>query len=163
RTRPCPPTSRPTRLPPPTRGARTAASPLRSIRSPRWTPSPGRRAGRATRSRRSRDRTADRACSACAARTADAGSTWNERCRAPGSRLPGSMLLLPSVCLAAPPPEPLWTTSDDPAFAALAGWSSKVELGDVDSDGDLDVVIPNGGDYSSAGKPEASVILINDG
>jgi hypothetical protein len=70
------------------------------------------------------------------------------------------MLLLPSVCLAAPP---LWTTSTDPTFAALEGWSDKVELGDLDGDGDLDVIIPNGGGYSSAGTPEPSVLLLNDG
>ena len=70
------------------------------------------------------------------------------------------MLVLPSVCLAAPP---LWTTSTDPTFAALEGWSDKVELGDLDGDGDLDVIIPNGGGYSSAGTPEPSMLLLNDG
>jgi MYXO-CTERM domain-containing protein len=58
---------------------------------------------------------------------------------------------------------PWWSTSPDPTFAALAGWSNKVELGDLDGDGDLDVIIANGGSYSSAGTPEPSVLLIPDG
>src|SRR5262245_53841000 len=56
-----------------------------------------------------------------------------------------------------------WERVDDPTFAGLAEWTNEVELGDLDADGDLHVVLANGGDYSSEGNIGPSWWLQNDG
>ncbi|MCB9669686.1 MAG: VCBS repeat-containing protein [Alphaproteobacteria bacterium] len=42
-------------------------------------------------------------------------------------------------------------------------WTNEVRLADVDADGDLDVLLANGGDYASPGTPEVSRLFVNDG
>lgn len=56
-----------------------------------------------------------------------------------------------------------WERAEDPAVESLSGWTNEVEIGDLDGDGDLDVILANGGSYSSAGSPEPSYWLDNDG
>ncbi|MEZ4323003.1 MAG: VCBS repeat-containing protein [Myxococcota bacterium] len=48
-------------------------------------------------------------------------------------------------------------------LGTTAEWSNKVVLDDVDGDGDLDVVLANGGDYNSPGTPEPNRVFLNDG
>jgi hypothetical protein len=68
------------------------------------------------------------------------------------------------VAIASAAPGPLlWEPVADDVLEGPREWTNEVELGDVDGDGDLDVVLANGGGYSSAGTPEPSRLLLNDG
>ena len=72
------------------------------------------------------------------------------------------------------PPPPTRTQSPSPATAywvdatertigATAEWSNKVELADLDADGDVDIIFANGGLYEAPGPPEPTRVLVNDG
>jgi len=45
----------------------------------------------------------------------------------------------------------------------LAEWTNQVTIGDLDGDGDLDILFANGGNFSSAGPDLKMRVLINDG
>lgn len=47
--------------------------------------------------------------------------------------------------------------------AVTEGWSNKVELCDVDSDGDLDALFANGADYSTPGEAQIATLWRNTG
>ncbi|HWU86070.1 MAG TPA: VCBS repeat-containing protein [Kofleriaceae bacterium] len=47
-----------------------------------------------------------------------------------------------------------WQDATANCTGTTAEWSNKVELADIDGDGKVDILIANGGDYSSAGTPE---------
>jgi len=68
---------------------------------------------------------------------------------------------------APPPPQPefLWADVTD---VALPGdttdtWSNKVELADIDADGDVDILFADGGDQTRAGDPQINQAWLNDG
>jgi hypothetical protein len=42
-------------------------------------------------------------------------------------------------------------------------WTNQVTAGDIDNDGDIDLIFANGGNFASAGTPEKARIYINDG
>ncbi|MEQ1503420.1 MAG: VCBS repeat-containing protein [Myxococcota bacterium] len=63
-----------------------------------------------------------------------------------------------ATALAAP-----WEQVAEEPWTSLRQWSNEVEIGDLDGDGDLDVVLANGGDYSDGGSPEPTIVLVNDG
>lgn len=63
-----------------------------------------------------------------------------------------------TVAVAAP-----WEQVDDAGFASAREWTNEVEIGDLDGDGDLDVILANGGGYSTPGNPEPTRWLVNDG
>lgn len=46
---------------------------------------------------------------------------------------------------------------------ALSEYTNQVTIGDLDNDGDLDIVWANGGNFTSAGSPELARIFINNG
>ena len=60
-------------------------------------------------------------------------------------------------------PSPLWVDVTDAAIGQTAGWSNKVDLADVDGDGDVDILVADGGDYESPGDPVVSQVWLNDG
>lgn len=59
--------------------------------------------------------------------------------------------------------EPLWTDVSGAAIGASDQWSNKVELADIDGDGDVDILFADGGEFSFAGPPVVNQVLINDG
>ncbi len=47
-----------------------------------------------------------------------------------------------------------WIDATTDCLGITAQWSNKVDVGDLDSDGKVDLLIANGGDYDTAGTPE---------
>lgn len=47
-----------------------------------------------------------------------------------------------------------WQDATPTCLGTTAEWSSKLELADVDGDGQIDILVANGGDYSTPGTPE---------
>ena len=45
-----------------------------------------------------------------------------------------------------------WLDVTDEAIGPTADWTNKVELADLDLDGDVDLLFANGGDYDHAGR-----------
>jgi hypothetical protein len=56
-----------------------------------------------------------------------------------------------------------WVPATPEEMGAIGAWTNKVELADLDLDGDLDILFANGGDYESAGEPVSSSAWLNDG
>lgn len=56
-----------------------------------------------------------------------------------------------------------WSDATGQCIGTTAQWSNKVELADVDKDGKVDLLIANGGNYSSPGTPEPARVWKNDG
>lgn len=83
----------------------------------------------------------------------------------PTTIAPSTTSTTTTTSLPAPEPAFLW---EDVTETALPGdttgtWSNKVELADIDGDGDVDLLFADGGDYSSAGDPVRNQAWINDG
>ncbi len=57
----------------------------------------------------------------------------------------------------------MWVEITDTALGESEGWSNKVDLADVDGDGDVDILFADGGDYSTPGTPVVDQIWVNDG
>jgi hypothetical protein len=49
-------------------------------------------------------------------------------------------------------PSPLWETATPPSFKKGRTWTNKVDLSDLDSDGDVDILFAEGGNYDTPGK-----------
>ncbi len=64
---------------------------------------------------------------------------------------------------AAPAHANYWEDATAACLGTTAGWTSKVELGDVDGDTLPDIILANGGDYASGGTPELTQIFRNTG
>ncbi len=56
-----------------------------------------------------------------------------------------------------------WQDATPDCLGTTAEWSSKIELADLDGDGTVDILVPNGGDYDTAGAKEPVRIWKNLG
>ena len=101
--------------------------------------------------------------------TADVTSTSSDVATVvPESSGPVETTAAPTPESTAPPSPPveaaaLWEDVTETALGVTAAWSNKVELADIDGDGDVDLLFADGGDYESPGTPLVSQVWINDG
>lgn len=61
------------------------------------------------------------------------------------------------------PLEGAWRDVTEAAGLPTGEWTNKVEVADLDLDGDVDLLFANGGDYDTAGEPVPSRVYFNDG
>src|SRR5690242_19600899 len=64
-------------------------------------------------------------------------------------RLVVAVLLVPALASAQ-----VWQDATPSCLGTTAEWSNKIEVADLDGDGAADILIANGGSYSSAGSAE---------
>lgn len=57
----------------------------------------------------------------------------------------------------------LWSDVTSAAIGKTGAWSNKVDLADIDGDGDVDLLFADGGQYDTPGSPLVNQIWINDG
>jgi hypothetical protein len=63
----------------------------------------------------------------------------------------------------APVESSLWADGTDAAIGETELWTNKVDLADIDSDGDVDILFADGGRYDTPGDPVVNQIFANDG
>lgn len=73
------------------------------------------------------------------------------------------LVLLVIVGVAAPAGAQVWRDATPDCLGTTAGWTNKAEVADVDGDGLVDILLPNGGDYATPGTPEPVQIFRNLG
>src|SRR5262249_50553591 len=56
-----------------------------------------------------------------------------------------------------------WQDATASCLGTTAEWSSKIEVADVDGDGQIDILVPNGGGYASPGTGEPTRVWRNLG
>lgn len=61
------------------------------------------------------------------------------------------------------PPVSLWKDATGATIGETADWTNKVDLADLDGDGDVDLLFANGGNYREPGEPVMSRIFLNEG
>ncbi len=57
----------------------------------------------------------------------------------------------------------MWFDVTDQAIGETALWTNKVDVADIDNDGDVDLLFANGGNYDVPGEPLMNQIFANDG
>jgi hypothetical protein len=62
-----------------------------------------------------------------------------------------------------PAATPLWEDATPRSFAEGHTWTNKVDLADIDGDGDVDIMFAEGGNYDRPGKAVRSRVFLNDG
>lgn len=61
------------------------------------------------------------------------------------------------------PPTGLWVDATAETIGETGDWTNKVDLADLDGDGDVDLLFANGGNYREPGDPVVSRIFFNEG
>ncbi|MCA9635923.1 MAG: VCBS repeat-containing protein [Myxococcales bacterium] len=65
--------------------------------------------------------------------------------------------------VATPAAAALWEDATMATIGMTAGWSNKVELADINGDGQVDILMANGRGYASAEGPEVNYAFLNQG
>jgi VCBS repeat protein len=60
-------------------------------------------------------------------------------------------------------PDNLWEDATKTTIGATREWTNKVELADINGDGQVDILFANGGDYDFPGNPTFSKVFLNQG
>jgi hypothetical protein len=60
-------------------------------------------------------------------------------------------------------PDSLWEDATKTTIGATGKWTNKVELADINGDGQVDVLFANGGNYDYPGEPTFSQVYLNRG
>lgn len=55
----------------------------------------------------------------------------------------------------------LWVDATAETIGSTADWTNKVEAADINGDGFVDLIFPNGGDYETPGEPVATQVFLN--
>jgi hypothetical protein len=97
--------------------------------------------------------------------TAQPEPTANEAAEEPSpTPIPAPEVPEPSVGEEEPEaPVSLWTDVTDEAIGPTSQWTNKVDLADIDGDGDVDLLFADGGKYDTPGEPLINQIFVNDG
>lgn len=71
----------------------------------------------------------------------------------------------PRVSIGTPTEDPteFWKDVTEDTIGVTAEWTNKVELADINSDGLVDILFANGGNYETPGQPEFSRVFLNQG
>ena len=67
------------------------------------------------------------------------------------------------VATTVPETTELWEDATKDTIGVTGEWTNKVELADINSDGLVDILFANGGDYEAPGTPVMSRVLLNQG
>ncbi|MBK9753235.1 MAG: VCBS repeat-containing protein [Nannocystis sp.] len=73
------------------------------------------------------------------------------------------MLALAALCLPATAAAAPWEDATTGTIGPTKEWSNKLELADIDGDGQVDILFANGAGYNSAEGPEQSRVFLNQG
>lgn len=72
-------------------------------------------------------------------------------------------IMTATAAVTASTPRVWWTDVTKSTIGTTEGWTNKVELADLNGDGQVDLLFANGGDYDTPGKPEYSQVFLNEG
>ena len=74
------------------------------------------------------------------------------------------LAVLLAICLPATAHAQLWDDVTEETIGDTFDWTNKVDLADLDGDGQVDILFANGGLYAEpADEPESNIVFLNGG